>query len=129
MTQTPLFDNPTALANFLRLHRRRTGLSQEGLGRLLGYDDESAVAKHERFQAMPPFLVALGYEIIFQVPVSQLFPGVMETVALGIEARLDELERSLRQSGETARLTAAAKRTLDWLEARRGSVAESQSRA
>lgn len=126
MKQIPLFDNQKALANSLRLHRRRTGLSQGEFGRLLGYDDESAVAKHERFQAMPPFLIALGYEIIFRVPVSELFPGVAETVALGIEARLDELERALRQSCETARHTTAMKRKLDWLATRRSSDAEVQ---
>jgi len=124
MTNTPYFDNPKALANSLRLHRRRTGLSQGDLGRLLGYDDESAVAKHERFKAMPPFLVALGYEVIFRVPVSELFPGVAETVALGIEARLDGLERALRHGGDIARPTAAATRTLEWLEARRRSNVE-----
>ena len=122
MTNTPLFDNPKALANSLRLHRRRTGLSQGELGRLLGYDDESAVAKHERFQAMPPFLIALGYEVIFQMPVSELFPGIAETVALGIEARLDELERELCQGGVIAR--PAMTRKLDWLATRRRSNTE-----
>ncbi len=110
------------LANCLRVHRRRTGLSQGELGRLLGYRDESAVAKHERFQAMPPFLVALGYEVIFQVPASELFPGVAETVALGIEQRLGELEHRLRARHEDELLAAVKKvRTLEWLEARRPS--------
>lgn len=126
MTHLPLFDNPKALANSLRLHRRRTGLSQGELGRLLGYDDESAVAKHERFQAMPPFLIALGYEIIFQVPVSELFPGIAETVALGIEARLAEMEDELRQGGDIARPATMTTRKLDWLATRCGSGAEVQ---
>src|ERR1700758_3578169 len=104
------------LSNSLRLHRKRTGLSQGEIGRLLGYDDESAVAKHERFRAMPPFLVALGYEIIFRVPVSELFPGIAETVALGIEARLEALERQLREHDGIAH-SSAGLRTLDWLEA------------
>lgn len=107
-----------SLTNFLRLHRRRAGLSQGELGQLLGYDDESAVAKHERFQAMPPFLIALGYEIIFRVPVSELFPGIAETVALGIEARLDEMERRLREHDGITRSSVGV-RTLDWLEKRR----------
>ena len=113
-------------ANALRLHRRRTGLSQGELGRLLGYEDESAVAKHERFQAMPPFLTALGYEIIFRVPVSELFPGIAETVALGIDARLEELKRELHQDDTLAHPTAAIVRKLDWLATRHGSDAEVQ---
>lgn len=120
-----LSDDPQTLANSLRLHRRRIGLSQGELGRVLGYDDESAVAKHERFQVMPPFLVALGYEVVFQIPVSELFPGVAKTVALGIEARLDELEYALRQGGAIARPTAAT-RKLEWLETRRRHNAEIQ---
>jgi len=114
-----------SVANSLRLHRRRTGLSQGELGRLLGYDDESAVAKHERFRAMPPFLIALGYEIIFRVPVSELFPGIAETVALGIEARLEALERRLREDDGIAR-SSLGMRTLDWLETRRRLNAEQQ---
>lgn len=113
------------LANFLRVHRQRAGLSQRELGRLLGYDDETAVRKHERFQTMPPFLTALGYEIIFQVPVSELFPGIAETVAIGIMARLDELRRELRQGG-IERSTMAATRKLDWLETRGSSDADAQ---
>lgn len=112
--------------NALRLHRRRTGLSQGELGRLLGYEDESAVRKHEGFHAMPPFLVALGYEIIFQVPASALFPGVTETVALGIEARLAELEHALRHEGAVARSAAAAARKLDWIATRRQPVTDFQ---
>lgn len=114
-----------SVANSLRLHRRRTGLSQGELGRLLGYEDESAVAKHEQFRAMPPFLIALGYEIIFRVPVSELFPGIAETVALGIEARLEALERRLREHDGIARSSVGA-RTLDWLETRRRLNAEQQ---
>ncbi|MFP5234341.1 MAG: hypothetical protein ACLGSD_00440 [Acidobacteriota bacterium] len=109
----------------MRLHRRRTGLSQGEIGRLLGYEDESAVAKHERFRAMPPFLIALGYEIIFRVPVSELFPGIAETVALGIEARLVALERRLREHDDMAR-SAVGVRTLAWLETRRGVNTEEQ---
>jgi transcriptional regulator with XRE-family HTH domain len=118
------FDKAMTLANSLRLHRHRTGLSQQELGRLLGYEDESAVRKHERFQSMPPFLIALGYEVIFQVPISELFPGITETVALGIERRLDELSSRMRERGNAARSDSAVRRTLDWLETRRKSSSE-----
>ena len=75
---------------------------------------------------MPPFLVALGYEIIFRVPVSELFPGIAETVTLAIEANLDELERALRQEGAIAHATMVTARKLDWLAARRRSNTEVQ---
>jgi DNA-binding XRE family transcriptional regulator len=123
MKNIPLFEkNSETLANCLRIHRRRIGLSQEELGRLLGYHDESAVAKHERFKAMPPFLIALGYEVMFQVPISELFPGVAQTVALGIETRLAAWEQQLRKGSDGETLSASAKRKLEWLEARRAAT-------
>jgi transcriptional regulator with XRE-family HTH domain len=115
-------NNNKTLANCLRIHRRRTGLSQEELGRLLGYHDESAVAKHERFKTMPPFLIALGYEVIFGVPVSALFPGVAQTIALGIDARLAEFERQLRNSGGGEMPARLLSRKLDWLNERQALI-------
>jgi len=112
------FDKAMFVANSLRFHRRQTGLSQAELGRLLGYNDDSAVRKHERFQAMPPFLVALGYEIIFQIPVSELFPGISETVALGIEARLAQFADAVRQVSDATQSASTAKRKAGWLEDR-----------
>jgi transcriptional regulator with XRE-family HTH domain len=116
MTQTPFFDNPNEmLANCLRIHRRRIGLSQEELGRLLGYRDESAVAKHERFQAIPPFLIALAYEIVFGIPVAELFPGIVQTVAVGVEARLMEFEQQLKLTEVDSIPSALIARKLAWL--------------
>ena len=115
-------NNNTTLANCLRIHRRRAGLSQEELGRLLGYRDESAVAKHERFKTMPPFLVALGYEVIFGVPVSALFPGITQTVVSGIDARLAEFESDLRNGVEGDLAALLPSRKLDWLNERRALI-------
>jgi DNA-binding XRE family transcriptional regulator len=106
------------LVNYLRMHRRSVGLSQAELGRVLGYRDETAVANHERFESMPPFLTALGYEVIFQIPASEIFGGVKQTVTVAIEARLAEFEHRLRENGRrtpSPRIT----RTLEWLEDRR----------
>jgi len=95
MTDPESIDNNNlTLANCLRSHRRRVGLSQEELGRLLGYHDETAVAKHERFKTMPPFLTALGYEVIFGVSVSALFPGITQTIALESTHGLPNLNAS-----------------------------------
>jgi hypothetical protein len=43
-------------------------------------------------------LTAFGYEIIFRVPISELFPGLYQTVAVGIEERLAKMENELHQS-------------------------------
>src|SRR5229473_1003129 len=85
------------LANYLRVHRRRVGLSQHELGRVLGYQDEGPISRHERFHSMPPLVIALSYEIVFRVPVSEIFAGLRDTVEADIEERLAELENRLQQ--------------------------------
>lgn len=112
-----------SLVNYLRIHRRNAGLSQTELGRMLGYRDETAVANHERFESIPPFLIALSYEIVFQVPASELFAGLKETLTIVIEERLAEFEHRLREKGSVVLRPGVAK-TLEWLHNRRVSGTE-----
>ncbi len=124
MTQRPMHDQSNEpLVNYVRVHRRRAGLSQRELGQVLGYSDEGAVARHERFCSLPPFLTALGYEIIFRVPVAEMFPGLKETVEFGIEKRIAEFEDDLlTRSGGPGPKAAVVARKLEWLSERRRSA-------
>jgi DNA-binding XRE family transcriptional regulator len=81
--------------NYLRAHRRRCGLSQEDLAILAGYKNWNAVGRHERSQDIPPFLIALAYEIVFEVPVAQLFPGFYSAVRESVAQNLRELKGNL----------------------------------
>ena len=122
MQETLIHDQPNEpLVNYLRVHRRTAGLTQHELGMVLGYADDGAVARHERFRSVPPFLMALSYEIVFKVPVNQLFPGLSQTIELGIETRLAELESRLRESEALSSRLAATTRKLEWLSERRSS--------
>ncbi len=109
------------LANYVRVHRRRAGLSQRELGRVLGYEDEGQVTRHERFHSLPPFLVALGYEIVFQVPVGEIFPGVRGSVEVAVEKQLAAFESELLERSGRGPGAAAAARRLEWLSQRRSS--------
>ncbi len=110
--------NTGPIAN-LRTHRKRAGLSQRELARLLGYTDEGAVSRHEQSQSLPPLLIALCYEIIFQVPVAVLFSGLHGSAQEVVEGRLSELERELGQrSGNEAGASLVAQKLL-WLYERR----------
>jgi hypothetical protein len=40
-------------------------------------------------------LTAFGYQVVFQKPVSEIFPGLFHTVEAGVEERLEEFERDL----------------------------------
>jgi DNA-binding XRE family transcriptional regulator len=105
----------TRLDNYIRTHRKRAGLSQRELGSLLGYSDEGAVARHERSKSLPPFLIAVAYEVIFQKPISELFPGIRDAIKGTIEPRLLRFEAELDNAPKIAR----AKQKLAWLTERR----------
>jgi DNA-binding XRE family transcriptional regulator len=109
------------LANYLRIHRRRAGISQYELGIILGYENGGAISLHEKRRSVPPLLIALAYEIVFQVSVSEIFPGLKDTVESAVEQRLTEFENRLREhSGRGAGASAIA-RKLVWLNERRSS--------
>lgn len=67
-----------ALANYICTHRKRAGLSQRELGKILGYTSVT-VFRHEHVVALPPLLTALRYEVLFSVRVSTLFAGMRES--------------------------------------------------
>jgi DNA-binding XRE family transcriptional regulator len=109
------------LVNYLRIHRRRLGLSQREMGRVLGYKNEGAVSRHEKFNSLPPLLVALGYEIVFQSPVSEIFAGLHETVEFAVEKHLAEFESHLLSQNSNSSRPSAVTRKLEWLSKRRSS--------
>ncbi|HEY1757838.1 MAG TPA: hypothetical protein VGG72_20885 [Bryobacteraceae bacterium] len=116
------------IASHVRFHRRKSGLSQRELAEILGSLGEAGISRHEHVVTHPKFLIAvMGYEIVFRVPIADLFPGVYETVELGIETRLTILEQKLQQSTAKGREAALIARKLEWLWERRNS--ESSLRA
>ena len=103
------------VASYLRTHRRWSGLSQRELAQLLGYPDEGQVSRHERLNCLPPLLIALSYQAVFRVPVSDIFPGVYETAAQAIEERLATMKNELQQSTAKGRNAALIARKLEWM--------------
>jgi len=74
---------------------------------LVGYGHAHAVSKHERSRTAPPLLVALAYQVIFEIPIDQLFPGfyaaVMQSVSQNVqELKLDMEKRKVKPSPEKA---------------------------
>jgi DNA-binding XRE family transcriptional regulator len=107
--------NQSHLASYLHSHRKRSGLSQRELAHLLGYPDQGPVSRHERLCSVPPLMIALGYQAIFHVPVSDLFPGAYETTRQAIEERLEQLKDDLHQSSAKGRSAAMIARKLEWM--------------
>ena len=102
-------------ATRLRTLRKRSGLSQEELAHILGFRSKVAISRHERSDSVPDLLTALGYEAIFRVPISELFPGMYQTVAVGIEERLAKMENELHQSTSRGRNATPIARVLEFL--------------
>jgi len=106
-------------ASYLRTHRRKSGLSQSELANILGLITELQISRHERSLTLPHFLTAISYEVVFQTPIGELFPGIYETVRQNIETRLAEIEERLGQSSAKGREASRIARKLEWFWERR----------
>jgi len=113
--------NSSQPANYLRSCRKRSGLSQIDLAQLLGYPDEGTVSRHERLRCVPPLQIALCYEALYRVPVSELFSTAYEAAEQKVEARLAEMEHGLQQCSAKGRDAAMIARKLTWMQERRQS--------
>jgi hypothetical protein len=63
----------------------------------------------------------LGYEIVFQEPVSEIFAGLKDTVELAVEEQLATFESELQERSGRGPSAAAVARKLEWLTERRSS--------
>ena len=106
------------IPNRIYVHRRKASLTQRELAMLIGYISEGAVARHERFNSLPPLLTALAYEIIFRVPISELFFGVRDTVESVVEERINDLRKSLEDRDARGKYAIRDARKLEWLTSR-----------
>jgi DNA-binding XRE family transcriptional regulator len=85
------------------------------LAELVGLIARHQISTHERSVAIPSLLVALSYEAIFRVPLTELFPGLYGAIQPNIEERLHEMERALQDSTAKGRKAQIVARKLEWL--------------
>ncbi len=83
------------IVSYLRTLRKKSNLSQRELAQLLGYSNEVPVSRHERGVTVPPFRIALSYQVIFKVPASDIFPSISQTIEQNIETKLARMEAAL----------------------------------
>ena len=80
---------------FVRSHRRKWGLTQVELARLVGLSSRSAVSRIERAERVPTTATIIACGIIFGIAASDLFPSlheeIGETVQLAVTALQEEL--------------------------------------
>ncbi|PYP85992.1 MAG: hypothetical protein DMG65_19600 [Candidatus Angelobacter sp. Gp1-AA117] len=103
------------IANYLLTHRKKSGLTQEELARLVGYRNAGPVSRQERGVAVPSLFVAFTYSTIFQVSISELFPGITNAAKTVTEARLADFEDILGRKDGRGRDPHATGRKLEFL--------------
>jgi DNA-binding XRE family transcriptional regulator len=107
--------------NYLRTYRKRSGISQQEIARLLGYKDQWQVSRHERSRTSPKLFIALAYTKIFRVSVSVLFTALDGLADQMVEENLAVFERDLRSRKPAGRPSMAHKRKIKWLDDRKQS--------
>lgn len=96
---------------YLRAQRRQWGLTQGDLAYLLGYRYPSAIWRIECDGRAPKLSIAIACYILFDTPVTQLFPGLVTEIEDAILRRAYKLHERLQ--GNPSRATKAK---LDLLE-------------
>lgn len=94
------------LENYLRAHRKRTGLTQDEVAFLLGSKSGTKVSRYEKFRRTPTLQTALALTVIFDAPTRELFAGLRQQIERATTARAAELIKDLRsqpQDRATAR--------------------------
>lgn len=81
--------------NYLRTHRKRTGLTQDDLAFLLGCKSGTKVSRYERLIREPNLETAFACQAIFGVPAHELFPGIYQNVEQIIKQRAERLKEKL----------------------------------
>ncbi len=90
------------LPNYLKAHRRRSGLSQEEVAYLLGTQCGSKVCRYERFSQQPKLETGLALEILFRTPVRELYAGTHEKVENRLARRIRALIRRIKRDKPSA---------------------------
>lgn len=91
-----------SLQNYLRMYRRRAGLSQNEVAFVLGSQHGAQISRYERFASVPTLKNAIALELLYGVPVGALFAGTYDEVKAATMERVAMLTEELTQN-ETGR--------------------------
>lgn len=69
-----------AIAIYLRTYRKRSGLTQSEVARLLGLESGQLVSRYERLDRNPSLETVLGCQVLFDVLPHELYPGLYQKV-------------------------------------------------
>ena len=84
------------LNNYLRTHRKHSGLSQSELAFLVGLTSKAELSRYELGQRQPSLRTALAYEAAFGTPVSELFAGLSDSISQDTHGKMKKLSARLQ---------------------------------
>jgi transcriptional regulator with XRE-family HTH domain len=85
--------------NLVRKFRRRLGLTQRELAQLIGFRAPAQVCRLERGLRRPSFLEAFRLQLVFRVPITQVFARVSELARADLITQLVRLNEKFLRSG------------------------------
>jgi len=94
------------LRNYLRVQRRKWHLTQEELAFLLGYLNQTMVARLEAEERGVTLTVAYACEVIFGVEPRDLFPALLEDMEARVLTRMHELRDRIKQNAPSQKALA-----------------------
>ena len=86
------------LENYLRTYRKRSGLSQDEVGFLLGCQKGTKVSRYERFARKLSLETLFAYEVVFGAFARDLFANAYQKVEKRISNRAQLLTRKLNRA-------------------------------
>jgi hypothetical protein len=88
------------LPNYLRTHRKYSGLSQGEVSFLVRQKDKSEFSRYERSVRLPSLRTALACQELYGVAVSDLFAGLSDLVAKDTRHQMKRLQTRLQANIE-----------------------------
>jgi transcriptional regulator with XRE-family HTH domain len=107
--------SPQRLDNYLRSHRKQSGLSQDEVAFLLGCESGSLLSRYEKRRRLPPLETALACEAVFGVPIAELFAGVQQRTIRDVEKRRAELKTRVQAKDRRGSAAQMRAHKLRWL--------------
>ena len=77
----------------MRAQRKRSALSQDEVAFLLGTKAGSKISRYENTCREPELRTALGFEVIFDCPVAELFPDLFKQIEAAVRKRAKQLAK------------------------------------
>ena len=87
------------LTCYLKTHRKRLGLTQNEFAMLVGGKSEACVSRLERLTRKPDIETAFACQVLFDVSVHEVFPGIYASVEQAVIDRARLLVVSLENDG------------------------------